>query len=843
MNSAVSTQLADQPLAEDDRVALTKEALKRSFLDNLFYMQGKFPVLATGYDYYMALAYTVRDRMLQRWNSTASAYTQQGSRTVAYLSAEFLMGPYLGNNLINLGIHDTARQAVAELGLDLDELLRQEDEPGLGNGGLGRLAACFIDSLATLQVPCMGYGIRYEYGIFHQEIVDGWQVERTDKWLRFGNPWEIVRPEWAAEVKFGGHTERYTDEQGRVRARWVPARVVNGVPYDTPILGYRVNTANTLRLWRAEAPESFDFSVFNRGDYWGAVNQKVTSENITKVLYPNDEQVKGKELRLEQQYFFVACSLQDMLRINRVQKIAPERFHEKFAVQLNDTHPSIAVAELMRLLVDELALDWDTAWSITRKTFAYTNHTLLPEALERWPLDLFGRMLPRHLEIIYEINARFLDEVRIVFFGDDERLARMSLIDESGARYVRMAHLATAGSHAVNGVAQLHTELLKSDVLRDFHDLWPQKFSNKTNGVTPRRWMVLCNPRLSQFISRVIGDNWIRNLEELRRLEPMIEDAAFRAEWRDIKRCNKTALAAIIRERTGVAVNPDAIFDVHVKRIHEYKRQHLNILHVIGLYHRLKTDSTLEIHPRVFIFGGKAAPGYHLAKLMIRLITAVGDIINRDPGVRELIKVVFLPNFNVTNSQRIYPAADLSEQISTAGKEASGTGNMKFQMNGALTVGTMDGANIEIREEVGPENFFLFGLTADEVQARRASGYRPMDLYHSQPELREVINLIRDGYFSRGNSTQFLGLVGNLLYHDPYMVLADYQAYADCQQRVDAAYRDVDRWTRMSILNTARSGKFSSDRSIREYCGEIWKAKAVGVQLIHQDEVLAMPPH
>jgi glycogen phosphorylase len=843
MTAAVSSYLADQRLADDDRVALTKAALKRSFLDNLFYMQGKFPVLATAYDYYMALAYAVRDRMLQRWNSTASAYTQQGSRTVSYLSAEFLMGPYLGNNLINLGIHETARQALAELGLDLEELLRQEDEPGLGNGGLGRLAACFIDSLATLQVPCMGYGIRYEYGIFQQEIVEGWQVERTDKWLRFGNPWELVRPEWAVQVKFGGHTERYSDELGRVRVRWVPARVVNGVPYDTPILGYRVNTANTLRLWRAEAPESFDFSVFNRGDYWGAVNQKITSENITKVLYPNDEQVKGKELRLEQQYFFVACSLQDMLRISRVQKIPPERFHEKFAVQLNDTHPSIAVAELMRLLVDELALDWDAAWAITRQTFAYTNHTLLPEALERWPLDLFGRMLPRHLEIIYEINARFLDEVRIAFFGDDERLARMSLIDESGARYVRMAHLATVGSHAVNGVAQLHTQLLKSDVLRDFHDMWPQKFSNKTNGVTPRRWMVLCNPRLSQFISRVIGDHWIRDLAELRRLEPMIEDAQFRAEWRDIKRSNKAALASIIRERTGVLVNPDAIFDVQVKRIHEYKRQHLNILHVIGLYHRLKTDPGLEIHPRVFIFGGKAAPGYHLAKMMIRLITAVGDIVNRDPGVRELIKVVFLPNFNVTNSQRIYPAADLSEQISTAGKEASGTGNMKFQMNAALTIGTMDGANIEIREEVGAENFFLFGMTAAEVQARRAGGYRPMDLYYSQPELREVINLIRDGYFSRGNSEQFLGLVGNLLYHDPYMVLADYESYAECQRRVDATYRELDRWTRMSILNTARSGKFSSDRSIREYCAEIWNAKPVAVQLYHQGEAKALPPH
>jgi starch phosphorylase len=844
MNPAPAVTAAAAVVASevfDDQVALSKDALKRSFLDKLVYMQGKFPALATAYDYYMALAYAVRDRMLQRWNSTASAYTEHGSRTVCYLSAEFLMGPHLGNNLINLGIYGTVRQALNELGLDLDQLLLQEDEPGLGNGGLGRLAACFIDSLATLQVPCMGYGIRYEYGIFQQEIVDGWQVEKTDKWLRFGNPWELVRPEWAAEVKFGGHTERYTDDQGRGRVRWVPARVVNGVPYDTPILGYHVNTANTLRLWRAEAPESFDFSVFNRGDYWGAVNQKVTSENISKVLYPNDEQVKGKELRLEQQYFFVSCSLQDMLRINRVQKIPPQRFHEKFAVQLNDTHPSIAVAELMRLLVDELALDWDLAWSITRKTLAYTNHTLLPEALERWPLDLFGRMLPRHLEIIYEINARFLDQVRIAFFGDDERLARMSLIDESGARYVRMAHLATVGSHAVNGVARLHTELLKSDVMRDFHDLWPEKFSNKTNGVTPRRWMVLCNPRLARFISDHIGDNWIRQLDELRGLEPLIEDANFRAEWRAIKRSNKAALAAIIRERTGVLVNPDAMFDVQVKRIHEYKRQHLNILHVIGLYHRLKTDASLEIHPRVFIFGGKAAPGYHLAKLMIRLITAVGDIINRDPGVRDLIKIVFLPNFNVTNSQHIYPAADLSEQISTAGKEASGTGNMKFQLNGALTIGTMDGANIEIREEVGAENFFLFGLTAAEVQARRAAGYQPLELYHSQPELREVINLIRDGYFSRGNSEQFLGLVGNLLHHDPYMVLADYQSYADCQQQVDAAYRDGERWTRMSILNSARSGKFSSDRSIREYCADIWEAKPVPVKLVNEDRILAMP--
>jgi starch phosphorylase len=827
----------------DERVGLTQEGFKHSFLDNLFYLQGKFPALASPNDYYMALAYAVRDRMLQRWISTASAYTEQGSRTVAYLSAEFLMGPHLANNLVNLGIEGIVRAAMSELGFNLDELFAQEEEPGLGNGGLGRLAACFIDSLTTLQVPALGYGIRYEYGIFQQELIDGWQVEMTDKWLRHGNPWELIRPEWKVEVKYGGHTERYTDEHGRLRVRWAPARVVVGVPYDTPILGYHVNTANTLRLWRAEATESFDFSTFNRGDYWGAVNQKVTSENITKVLYPNDEQLRGKELRLEQQYFFVCCSLQDMLRILRGQNIPPERFHEKFAIQLNDTHPSIAVAELMRLLVDELALEWDRAWSITRRSLAYTNHTLLPEALERWPLGLFGRLLPRHLEIIYEINARFLDEVRIAFFNDEARLARMSLIDESGERFVRMAHLATVGSHAVNGVAELHSELLKSDVLRDFYELWPGKFQNKTNGVTPRRWMVVANPKLSELITRVIGADWVRDLQQLRDLESMVEDAAFRAEWRAIKRANKTALAALILQRTGVAVNPDAIFDVQVKRIHEYKRQHLNILHVIGLYHRLRTNPNLSMQPRVFVFGGKAAPGYYLAKLMIRLITAVGEIVNRDPAVRDLIKVVFLPNFNVTNGHRIYPGADLSEQISTAGKEASGTGNMKFQMNGALTIGTMDGANIEIREEVGAENFFMFGLKAHEVAAVRAAGYRPMDLYQSEPELREVIDLVRDGFFSRGNSEQFRDLVNNLLYSDPYMVLADYKSYAECQQRVDTAYGDAEHWTRMSILNTARSGKFSSDRTISEYCADIWNVHPVPVALIDQEQILAGLKH
>jgi glycogen phosphorylase len=826
-------------LPHDERTSLSKEALKRAFLDNLFYMQGKFPALATKMDYYMALAYTVRDRMLQRWISTAAVYTKQGSRTVCYLSAEFLMGPHLGNNLINLGIYDDVKQAVTELGLNFDELLAQEAEPGLGNGGLGRLAACFIDSLATLEVPALGYGIRYEFGIFEQGIQDGWQVEKTDKWLQFGNPWEIARPEWAQEVKLGGHVEQYIDEHERLRARWVPEKTINGIPYDTPILGFANNTANTLRLWKSEAPESFDFEVFNRGDYYGAVNQKVTSENISKVLYPNDEQLRGKELRLEQQYFFVACSLKDMLRILKVQKLPLSRFHEKFAVQLNDTHPAIAVAELMRLLVDEYALDWDDAWEITQRTFAYTNHTLLPEALEQWPLALFAKVLPRHLQIIYEINARFLDEVRIKFMGDEARLGRLSLINEHGERYVRMAHLACVGSHAINGVAELHSELLKIDVLKDFHDLWPEKFRNKTNGVTPRRWMALANPELTSLISDAIGTGWIKNLDQLRRLEPLAQDAAFKKSWRDIKRHNKEQFAKIVMDRTGVIVDPDSMFDVQVKRIHEYKRQHLNVLHIITLYRQLKDNPNMEVPPRTFVFGGKAAPGYHLAKLMIKLITSVGDVINRDPGIRDQLKVVFLPNFNVTNGQKIYPAADLSEQISTAGKEASGTGNMKFSMNGALTIGTLDGANVEIRDEVGAENFFLFGLSTEEVYALKRSGYRPMDYYHTNPELKDVIDLIRGGFFSRGDVELFRGLVDGLMYHDPYLLFADFASYADCQEQVSCAYLDKDHWTRMSILNGARTGKFSSDRSIREYCDDIWKARAVPIQLLTQDEVKA----
>jgi starch phosphorylase len=822
---------------EDDRVALSKDAFKHAFLDNLFYVQGKIPALATKRDYYMALAFTVRDRMLHRWISTAETYTTHGSRTVAYLSAEFLMGPHLGNNLLNLGIYDEVREAVGELGLDFPELLACEDEPGLGNGGLGRLAACFLDSMATLEIPSIGYGIRYEFGIFQQEIVDGWQVERTDKWLRFGNAWEIPRPEWAVEVKLGGSTEPYTDHEGRLRVRWVPNRVVVGVPYDTPILGYRVNTANTLRLWRAEALESFDFSAFNSGDYSGAVSQKVVSENLSKVLYPNDEALKGKELRLEQQYFFVCCSLQDMMRILRVQQISVLRFHEKFAAQLNDTHPSIAVAELMRLLVDEYAVDWDTAWSITRKTFGYTNHTLLPEALEHWPISVFAKVLPRHLDIVYEINARFLEEVRIRYLGDEARIVRMSLIDENGGRYIRMANLACVGSHAVNGVADLHSQLLKQSLMKDFCDMWPEKFSNKTNGVTPRRWLALTNPRLAELICEAIGAAWIKDLGKLVELEKFADDEQFQKSWRKIKRANKEDLAVLARDRTGVSVDPESLFDVQVKRIHEYKRQHLNVLHIISLYHRIKSDPHFEMQPRTFIFGGKAAPGYYTAKLIIKLITAVGDVVNRDPQVRDRLKVVFMPNFNVTSGQRIYPAADLSEQISTAGKEASGTGNMKFCMNGALTIGTLDGANIEIRHEVGPENFFMFGLSAAEVEALRRDGYRPAAFYESNPELRAVIDLIRDGFFSRGDATQFRGLVDGLLNWDTYMLFADFQSYVDCQAQVAHAYTDFKHWSRMSILNVARSGVFSSDRTVQEYADDIWHVPRVPIRLLSQKDL------
>jgi glycogen phosphorylase len=812
---------------EDVRTGSSVETLKRAILDNLFYVVGRDVRQAVITDYYMALAYTVRDRILARFMHTIHSYKESAVRSVSYLSAEFLMGPQLANNLLNLGLDAPFRQAVNELGLDMESLIEQEAEPGLGNGGLGRLAACYLDSLATLGIPSIGYGIRYEYGIFDQKIQDGWQFEYTDHWLRNGNPWELRRTRLAAEVGFHGRTEHWTDAEGRFRVRWIPSTVVKGIPYDTPIVGYRSGIANILRLWRSEARESFYFERFNSGDYAGAVAEKMFAENITKVLYPNDEDFRGKELRLEQQYFFTSCSLQDMIRrhLFRGQKL--ENFHELWAIQLNDTHPSIAVAELMRLLLDDHGMSWEQAWSITSQTFSFTNHTLLPEALERWPLPLFASLLPRHLEIIYEINARFLAEVRQRFPNDEARVARMSLIDESGEKFIRMAHLACVGSHKINGVAEIHTQLLKTELFRDFDELWPEKIINVTNGVTPRRWLAVSNPEQSELMIDKIGDTWIDHLQELKRLEAFANDAAFASDWKKGQRAVKARLSKFILKETGIAVDPDSMFDAQVKRIHEYKRQHLNVLHILTLYQRLKNNPGLEITPRTFIFGGKAAPGYHMAKLIIKLINSVAEVINYDPEVRDRLKVAFLPGYDVTFGQLVYPGVDLSEQISTAGKEASGTGNMKFAMNGALTIGTLDGANVEMRAAVGQENFFLFGLTVDQVHATWAAGYNPRHLYESIPALRSVINALNSGQFSRGDRNLFRPLLDSLLYQDSYLLFADYESYIHCQDRVAEAYRDQAAWARMSILNAARMGYFSSDRSVEEYSNKIWNIQGV----------------
>jgi starch phosphorylase len=812
------------------RTGLETDAIARALIDNLHSLQGKLPQYATRNDWYMALAYTVRDRMMHHYISTLESITgpSTNAKVVAYLSAEFLTGPHLGNSLVNLGIWQPVEEALSRVGQNLPTLLEHEEEPGLGNGGLGRLAACYMDSLATLNVPAVGYGIRYEFGIFDQAIRDGWQIELTDKWLRFGTPWEMVRSEITFDVKLGGHTEPFHDEEGRYRVRWVPEKVVRGVAYDTPVPGYRGPTTNLLRLWKAEATESFDFAAFNVGDYYQAVDAKIASETVSKVLYPNDEPEAGKQLRLTQQYFFVSCSLQDMIRLLVMRGKPLNELHSYWAVQLNDTHPSIAIAELMRLLVDEYAIDWDQAWRITQQTCAYTNHTLLAEALERWPLPLFARLLPRHLEIIYEINRRFLDDLRLRFQNDDQLLQRLSLIDETGDKYVRMAHLASAGSHAINGVAALHTELLKQTVLRDFYRVSPEKFLNVTNGVTPRRWIVLSNPKLSALITRHIGNRWIADLEgELEKLEPLAFDIDFQRDWQAVKADNKRALAGLIKERTGIIVDPHSLFDIQVKRLHEYKRQHLNVLYLVTLFNRLRRGSNADGIPRTVIFGGKAAPGYRMAKLIIKLINSVATVINQDQLVSQILKVAFLPDFNVKNGQRVYPAADLSEQISTAGKEASGTGNMKFAMNGALTIGTLDGANIEIRDAVGHQNFFLFGLTAGDVERTKAEGYTPRSIYEANSELREAIDLIDSGFFSDGDRGLFHPLVESLLTYDDYMLLADYQSYVDCQQRVSNAYSDQNNWTRMSILNSARVGRFSSDRSIREYCRDIWKVRPI----------------
>jgi starch phosphorylase len=813
--------------AVEDRVRTghTVADLKQAILDNLYYAQGRVPDLATQYDWYMATAYAVRDRMMHDWINTFARIRNEKLKMVAYLSAEFLIGPQLGINLVDLeGIREHTRQALAELGQSLDEIEAVEPEPGLGNGGLGRLAACYMESLTTQEVPAIGYGIRYEFGLFRQEIRDGWQVEKTDKWLQLGCPWEIARPERHYVVGFGGQTEHYNDEHGVARVRWTPNNMVKGVAHDYPIPGYDTQVTNFLRLWVSHAVESFDLQAFNKGDYYDAVHEKMASETISKILYPNDEPEAGKRLRLAQQYFFTSCSLQDMIRIHSIRGLRLDKFHEGFAIQLNDTHPSIAVAELMRLLIDEHQMEWDQAWEITRKTLAYTNHTLLPEALEKWPLPLFGSVLPRHLEIIYEINHRFLDEVTSKLGPNSDKLARMSIIDEHGDKYVRMANLATVGCHAVNGVAELHSELLKTTTLHDFYELYPERFFNVTNGVSSRMWMAVANPELAELITSHIGMTWLTDEDELRKLEPLAEDAKFREQWRKVKHARKVKFATLVQQRTGQGVNPETLFDVQVKRLHEYKRQLLNILHVITLYNRIRKDpkAKAKVTPRTVIFGAKAAPGYVTAKLIIKLINSVAVTIDGDPDVRHMLRVVFFPDFNVKYGLTIYPAADLSEQISTAGKEASGTGNMKLSMNGALTIGTLDGANVEIRQEVGAENFFLFGLTIEQVQQLKSSGYNPRRYYESNPYLREALDQMVGGAFTNGNGELFRPIFDSLLNSDEYMVLADYQPYVDCQEQVGQAFRDQERWTRMSILNAARMGKFSSDRSIRQYCENIW---------------------
>ncbi len=827
-----ASDIVGKDLSEDTHTGLSPSTIARAIIDKLYYTQGKLPETATANDWYLALAKTVRDRLIERWIRSFRTQIAENAKIVSYLSAEFLMGPQLGNNLLNLGIVNEVRQAAEMVGLNLDQIVDQEEEPGLGNGGLGRLAACYLDSLATLEVPAIGYGIRYEFGIFDQEINDGWQTEVADKWLRYGNPWEIERAEISFDVPFGGHTEPWKDGKGQYRVRWVPERTVRGVAHDIPILGYGVNTANMLRLWKAEAGTFFDLTSFNLGDYFGAVSEKVRSENLSKVLYPNDVPIQGKRLRLEQQLFFVSCSLQDMLRMHLSAGSSLQSFPDFFAVQLNDTHPAIAVPELMRLLVDVHQMYWDDAWKVTVACLGYTNHTLLPEALERWPLSLFGSIAPRHLEIVQEINRRFLSEVRARLGEHDERVSRVALIDEAGEKAVRMAHVAFIGSHATNGVAELHSSLMKREVFRDFFELFPDRFFNVTNGVTPRRWIALSNPRLTDLITSVIGNDWLKNTEtELLRLEPFAEDSGFREEWSRVKNRNKRELADIIQRVTGEVVDSDSLFDIQVKRIHEYKRQLLNVFHVISLYLRLKQGGENGTRPRTVIFGGKAAPGYTMAKLIIKLIHSVAEVVNSDRKTRDRLKCIFYPDFSVKNGQHIYPAADLAEQISTAGKEASGTGNMKFAMNGSLTIGTLDGANIEIRERVGADNFFLFGLTSDEVRDLKSRGYDPGEFYRASRELKEIIGLLSSGLFSRGDRAMFQPIIDSLLTHDEYMIFADYESYISCQQRVSQAFVDRATWTRKSVLNVARTGYFTSDRSIREYCEKIWSAGPVKVTM------------
>ena len=802
----------------------TVDGFVREFLHELNSNQGVALSRSTVNDQYLALAQTVRNYLGARWLETQRRQRATRPKGVAYLSAEYLLGRQLGNNLLATGLIDIAEEALKQCGLDFAVLRAQEVEPGLGNGGLGRLAACFIDSLATMSVPCIGYGIRYEYGIFRQTFVDGQQVEQPDTWLSLGCPWEFAHPEHAVQVDFGGRTESHTDEAGVEHSRWLPDWNVLGVPYNYMVPGYLNGRVNTLRLWGAVATRAFDLQIFNSGDYENAVRAQTFAENITKVLYPEDSTPQGKELRLQQQYFFVACSLHDYIENVLEPGFDLHRLDERIIFQLNDTHPVIAVPELMRILVDLKGFDWDEAWAVTQKCFAYTCHTLLPEALEVWSVDLLGRLLPRHLEIIYRINKEFLEGVRLAYPGDEMRIRRLSIVAEHPNRAVRMAHLATVAGCKVNGVAELHSQLLRDKVLPDFSELWPEKFTNVTNGVTPRRFLRLANRNLSELISSAIGTGWITDSERLRELEPYAEEAEFRAQFRAVKAKNKARLMEVLRVRDGIELGEQHMLDVMVKRLHEYKRQTLKVLHIVTLYNEIITGrlDVATVTPRNFVFGAKAAPGYRLAKEIIHLINKVGETVNGDERVQGVLRVAFPANYNVTLAEKLIPAADLSEQISLAGMEASGTGNMKFQMNGALTIGTEDGANVEIRRLVGDDHFFLFGMDEPQVAELNAKGYRPGDFYESDERLRGAIDLIASGHFSGGDRGTFGGIVGNLMTADRFMALADYAAYLEAQERVDRAYADTETWTRSAVLNVARAGYFSSDRSMRDYIQRIW---------------------
>jgi len=805
-------------------------ALGAAYTDHLRHSLAKDESTATNRDRFLSLAMSVRDRLIDQWMATQKVYQASDARRVNYLSLEFLVGRAMGNSLINLDLYDEAREAMGDLGLDLAELCDTEFDPGLGNGGLGRLAACFLDSMATLQLPAYGYGIRYEYGIFYQRIFEGFQVETPDNWLRYGNPWEIPRPEYLYPVRLYGRVRETRDEKGNPRHEWVNAQEVMALAYDTPVPGYGNDTVNTMRLWSAKSTREFDLEHFNYGDYEKAMEDKNLSETISRVLYPNDNFFVGRELRLKQQYFLVSATLQDIIRRYRQGHGSLDGFAEKQAIQLNDTHPAIAIPELMRILVDDEGMAWEQAWEICTDTFGYTNHTVLPEALEQWPVSLMESVLPRHVQIIYEINQRFLDSVTERYPDDGDRLGRMSIIQEGEEKRVRMAHLAIVGSHSVNGVAAMHTEILRNEVFGDFCDMWPDRFNNKTNGITQRRWLCQCNPRLSALISRRIGDGWIADLSQLQNLVPLADDGGFQEEWRRTKRANKRDLAHYIAAQNQLDVNVDSLFDCQVKRIHEYKRQLLNVLHVITLYNRIRSDPGAEVVPRTVIFGGKAAPAYYTAKMVIKLIHAVADLINQDDEIGGRLKVVFLANYGVSLAERIFPAAELSEQISTAGMEASGTGNMKFALNGALTIGTLDGANVEIAEEVGPDNIFIFGHTVEEIRELQKAEYDPWKYYDEDVDLMEAIDMIDRGDFSPDRPDLYGPIADSLLHHgDQYKVLADYGAYIGCQERVASAYADPAAWTRMSILNTASMGRFSSDRTIAEYARDIWHLEPVPI--------------